>query len=183
MASDIPQWPDPATDAGKTFFLRAQEILAAWEPMSLSNPAKFALLAMAEAESSLDPNAQGDYGGAAGEATAFGLYQWHAARLAAIKTALGTDISADVRAGKGQIATQVQAAWWELKNLPWAGLKAMEAQSTAYGAALKATALFERAGALDAAQRRGRMARRRANRAAGIWPASGGPKPADWARA
>jgi Phage tail lysozyme len=178
MTIDIPQWPDPATEAGKTFFLRAQEILAAWNPMSLSNPAKFAMLAMAEAESSFDPNAQGDHVGigVAGEATAFGLYQWHAARLAAIKAALGIDISADVRAGRGQIATQVQAAWWELKNLPWTGLKAMEAQSTAYGAALQATALFERAGALDAAQRRGRMAERWAAR---IWPASGGPKPAD----
>lgn len=44
--------------------------------------------------------------------------------------------------------------------MAWLGLKAIQAQTTAYGAAMPACALFERAGAADAAPRRGAMAER-----------------------
>jgi hypothetical protein len=103
------------------------------------------------------------------------------ARLAAIKAGTGIDVMADVLAGKGTIQTQIEAAWWELENIPWLGMKTIASQSTAYGAAMQACALFERAGAVDAAQRRGRLAERWAVHASGKWPESAGLKPAGWA--
>ena len=159
MTASIPAWPDPVSLTGQTFFTNAKAIFSAWKSKGLANPAALAMLAQAEAESSFDPNAMGDPD-AKGDATAYGLHQWHASRLAAIKAATEIDVMADARAGKGTIPSQVDAAWWELMNLPWVGLKAIQSQSTAYGAACQACALFERVGAADAAQRRGAMAER-----------------------
>jgi Phage tail lysozyme len=90
------------------------------------------------------------------------LRQWRAPRLAAIKTGTGIDILAAVRAGKGDIQSQVEAAWWELNNvLVYAKAKgAIDLQATAYGAATQACVLFEQAGAAEAAQRRGKIAER-----------------------
>jgi len=182
MSFPIPAWPDSATPEGATFFANARAILAAWADHGLGDPFALGMLAQAEAESSLDPNAKGDYPNhdRTRAPTAFGLYQWHAPRLAAIKAGTGIDVMADVLAGQGSIQTQIEAAWWELNNAPCFGMKAIESQATAYGAALQACVLFERAGALDAAQRRGRMAERWAVYASGRWPESGGPVPAGW---
>ena len=157
-AITIPAWPDPATPEGVTFFGNARIIAAAWKAHGVSNPFALAMLTMGEAESSLNPNAAGDH--VAGEPTAFGLYQWHAGRLGPIKAATGIDIIADVRARRGSIQTQVEAAWWELGKYAWAGKAAIEAQTNARLAAVQATALFERAGAVAAAERRGQMAER-----------------------
>ena len=153
MSLPIPAWPDPNTPQGVTFFGNATTIVAAWKAHKVSNSFALGLLAQAEAESGLNPNAKGDH--VKGEPTAFGLHQWHGARIAAIKHATGIDIAA-----LPPIASQIEAAWWELTNLPWVGMKAIVAQETAYGAAMQACALFERAGALDAATRRGQMAER-----------------------
>ncbi len=157
-ALTIPVWPEAGTPEGVTFFGNARMIAAAWKAHGVSNPFALAMLTMAEAESSLNPNAMGDH--VDGEATAFGMHQWHAARLAVIKTATGIDVVADVKAGRGSIQTQVEAAWFELAKFAWAGKTAIEAQTHARLAAVQATALFERAGAVDAANRRGQMAER-----------------------
>ncbi len=158
-ALPIPAWPDPSTPEGVTFFGNATAIVAAWKAYKVSNPFALSMLAQAEAESGLDPAAKGDHeklpGGALGEPTAFGLHQWHGPRIAAIKAATGIDVAA-----LPPIASQIGAAWWELTSLPWVGMKAIQSQETAYGAAMQACALFERAGALDAATRRGQMAER-----------------------
>ena len=190
MSPTIPAWPDPATGEGKTFFANASAILAAWKAHGVSNPFAFGMLAQAEAESSLDPNAKGDYylngvhqpwrAHPVGEPTSFGLYMRKAPRLAAIKAATGVDIQAAVLAGMNTVQADVDAAWWELTTQAFLGMKAIEAQATAYGAAMQACALFERAGALDAAERRGRMAERWTVWASGRWPASAGSIPAGW---
>lgn len=158
-AIDIPAWPDPETPEGVTFFANAMAIVAAWRAHGVGDHFALGMLANAEAESSLDPNAKGDH--VKGEPTAFGIHQWHAPRLAAIKRATGADILADVLAGKGNVQTQVEAAWWELSNFPAGyGVNAISAAASPYMAAYQACALFERAGAADAAQRRGQMATR-----------------------
>jgi Phage tail lysozyme len=148
-ALSIPAWPDPATAEGKTFFANALVIVDSWRNHGFSIPFALGMLANAEAESSLDPTAMGDRG------TAFGLHQWHGDRIAAIRKSTGIDIAA-----LPPIETQIAAAIWELSNLPWVGMSAIKSQTTAYGAAMQACALFERAGALDATQRRGSMAER-----------------------
>ena len=173
MAISIPPWPSPESDEGAKFFANAKAVFAAFKAKGAGNPAALAMVAMAEAESSLDPDALGDYVDAAGKPlrwmaqyppgatpTAFGLFQWHMSRLNAIRAQTGVDIASAVLAGRGDAATQAAAAWWELTHGPGYGLKAIESASTAYGAAMQATALFEKAGALDAAERRGRMAER-----------------------
>lgn len=174
----IPAWPNSATPEGKTFFANAKAILAAWRAKGVGNPFAFGMLAQGEAESSLDPNAKGDH--VKGEPTAFGLYQRHKPRLDAIKRVKGIDIFAAVLAGKNTIDNEVEASWWELKTMAYIGVKAIASQSTAYGAAYQACALFERAGAADAADRRGKMAETWTMWAAGEWPASRGQEPEGW---
>ncbi len=167
----LPAWPDETSAEGIRFFGNAHAIVAAFKAHGLGNAAALAMLTMAEAESSLDPNAMGDYVDAAGKRLpwsahptgtpgAFGLFQWHPARLNAVKAQTGVDIQAAVIAAKGDVQAQCEAAWWELTHGAGYGLKAIESAQTAYGAAVQATALFEKAGMLNAAQRRGAMAER-----------------------
>jgi hypothetical protein len=167
----LPEWPDAATRESVAFFGRAHAIVAAFRAHGTPIPAALAMLTMAEAESSLDPNAKGDYLDASGKPlpwsahptgmpSAYGLFQWHVARLNAIRAETGVDIQAAVLAGKGDVQTQCEAAWHELSHGPGYGLKAIEAASTAHMAATQATAFYEKAGAADAAQRRGQMAER-----------------------
>ena len=171
MTLALPAWPDASTSEGQTFFANATAIFKAWKAKGCGNPMALAMVAQAEAESSLDPNTMGDYVDAQGKRlawsahptgtpTAFGLYQRHPSRLEAIKAALGIDIVAAVKAGRNTVENDVEAAWWELKVFPYLGLAAIESQGTSYGAAIQACALFERAGAANAAQRRGAMAER-----------------------
>ncbi len=173
MSLPIPQWPDEATPEGVTFFGNARAVVAAWRAHGVGNPFALGMLAQAEAESSIDPGAMGDYYDATGAKlhwmktyppgaapTSFGLYMRKLPRLSAIKAATGIDIHAAVLAGTNTIQSEVEAAWWELNTMAWAGKKAIEAAATAYMAAYQACALFERAGAVDAAQRRGTMAER-----------------------
>jgi hypothetical protein len=108
-ALPLPAWPDPASPEGAAFFGAAHAILAAWKAHGVANPFAFGMLAQAEAESSLDPNARGDH--VKGEPTAFGLYQRHKARLAAIRGAKGIDILSAVIAGKNTIQNEVEASW------------------------------------------------------------------------
>jgi Phage tail lysozyme len=153
--SAIPVWP--ALPEGKVFFTNARTIFETFKSFGVSDMFAIGMLANAEAESSLDPNAMGDREDNRNP-TAFGLFQWHRDRLIAIKTALGTDIEAEARGGRGTTQTQIEAAWWELNTFSSYGKAAIEAAKTAYMAAYEACALFERAGAAAAADRRGQMA-------------------------
>ncbi len=178
MTALLPAWPNPSTLEGKTFFANAKAILAAWKAKGVGNPFAFGMLANAEAESGLDPNATGDH--VKGEPTAFGLYQRHKPRLNAIKGATGIDIFAAVLAGENTAQNEVWASCWELSTMAYLGMNAIESQQTAYGAAYQACALFERAGAADAADRRGRMAESWTMWSSGEWPKSRGPVPEGW---
>ena len=158
-ALPIPEWPDGKTAEGATFFANARAIANAWKAKGVGNAFALGMLAQAEAESSLDPNAMGDH--VNGEPTAYGLHQWHATRCATIKTGAGIDIIADAKAKRGTVESQVDCAWWELTKFPRGyGVNAISAAKTAYMAAYQACALFERAGAANAADRRGKMAER-----------------------
>ena len=168
MSLPIPAWPDPATLEGVTFFGRAREIVSAWKAHGVSDAFALGLLANAEAESSFDPNAVGDKhtGGA------YGLYQRHYDRIMAIRDGVkdargevvkpgrGFDLKALVLAGRNTLQHDVDAAWWEFNAFSFYGLRAMQVQSTPYGAAAQCCATFERAGAANAADRRGLMAER-----------------------
>ncbi len=157
MTTPISAWPDPSTKEGEAFFASAQRIFGRWKFHGVSNPFAFAMLTMAEAESSLIPTAAGDH--LHGVPTAFGLYQWHAGRIAMIAKpkpfGAGIDISKFP-----PVEDQVDAAWWELSTFPFYGKAQIEGATTAAAAAWQATVTFERAGALDAAVRRSKMAER-----------------------
>ena len=164
MAITIPDWPDPASAEGEIFFSNAQSLFGALSTAKKTPAYCCGLIANFEAESSLDPNAMGDH--VNGEPTAFGMGQRHMARIIAIRDGdrgvkgLGFDIAALARAGKNTILNEVAATFWELDNFSFYGRAAIEAQTTAYMAAYQACALFERAGATNAAERRGKMAER-----------------------
>jgi hypothetical protein len=158
----IPAWPDPSSPEGLRFFDGANSCLILWIAKGVSMPFALGMIAQAEAESSFDPNAMGDYPNHdhTKAPTAFGLYQLHSDRLAAIKAGTSVDIEALVRAKQCTFQHCIDAAWWEFTHMHWAGMATIAAQKTAYGAAYQACALFERAGAEGAAQRRGHMAER-----------------------
>ncbi len=167
----IPQWPTPNSAEGARFFAAALAIVKAWKAHGVSNPFAFGMLAQAEAETSLDPNARGDWldvngkplpwsAHPVGTPTSFGLHQWKRDRLDDIRKGTGIDIYADVMAGKGDCVRQVAAASWELSGPMSHAFAPIASQKTAFGAAMQACALFERAGALEAAERRGQLAER-----------------------
>src|SRR5271157_4636720 len=108
----IPAWPDPSTKEGAAFFANATAYVTALKAHLDSNAFALGMLANAEAESSLDPAAEGDHvgSGAGRVATAFGLHQWHADRIAAIKAGSGIDIVTFP-----PVEIQAEAVWWELQ--------------------------------------------------------------------
>ncbi|MGO9428778.1 hypothetical protein, partial [Rhodoblastus sp.] len=59
-ALPLPAWPEETTPEGLTFFGNAAAILAAWRAHGAPNAFALGMLAQAEAESSLDPNAMGE---------------------------------------------------------------------------------------------------------------------------
>ncbi len=87
------------------------------------------------------------------------------------------ELARSERQGDYPILTQVAAPGGKLNNVPWVGMKAIESQASDFDAAMQAGALFERAGALDAAERGGRMAERRRVYANGKWPRAAVPGP------
>lgn len=154
----IPAWPDENSSEGQAFFTNASEYYNRWLAKSASSVFALGFLANAEAESSLDPNARGDH--VKGEPTAFGLHQRHGPRIVAIKKALGFDIQADAIAGRNTIENEIAATVYEINTFAYYGNQSIAAAKTPYMAAFQVCALFERAGADDAADRRGQMAAR-----------------------
>lgn len=141
----MPEWP-PATDP---FFANAARCFNKWKSLGVLNPFALGMTANAEAESSFRILIEGDYN------TAFGIYQWHSDRVAAILAGCGIDVS------KGpSIEQQVEAAWWELNNTEKLAKQKISDAATAADAGTAACVFFERAGAPMAAARRGAMAER-----------------------
>lgn len=140
----LPVWPP----AGNAFFANAKAVFDAFRPY-LPIPGSLGMLAQAEAESAFKIDAVGDHD------SAFSIFQWHGPRIAAIKAATGIDI-----AKFPPIAEQCQAALWELNAFPSLGLAQLLAATTAMEAGIAGCQFFERAGAADAAERRGAMAER-----------------------
>ncbi len=200
MSVTLPAWPSPAIASGAAFFAAARKFHALYRGAGFDNPFAFGMLTMAEAESSFDPNALGDFVDAEGRKlnwsahpigtpTSFGAHQRKSDRCAAIrdgaagKPGLGFDIASLALAKMNTIENEVRACLWELTTFPKGyGGPAIEAAKTAYGAAYQATVTFEKAGtvASGAAEKRGQMAETWVALASGIWPRTRGHAPAGW---
>lgn len=207
MPITIPIWPDPSSPDGQTLFTRARKLHALYRAAGHPNTFAFGMLGCAEGENEdLDPNGMGDYLDASGRRqswsahpegtpSSFGLYQRKEARCIAIRDGrndvsgkvvapgLGFDIKALALAGQNTIENEVRATLWELATFPLGyGAPAITAGRSAYGVALQATILFEKAGTVanGEAERRGTMAETWVLLAAGIWPTSRGQRPDGW---
>lgn len=141
----LPIWP-PASNA---FFASAKQVFDAFRGYGLPVAGSLGLVAQAEAESAFKIDIIGDDG------SAHGIWQLHSDRIAQIKKATGIDIAAPA-----PIADQCKAAFWELNEYPYLGLAQIRAATTASEAGIIACQLYERAGAANAAERRGMLAER-----------------------
>jgi hypothetical protein len=172
MTIPLPPWPDPTTAEGIRFFSAAETLFGLWRAAGFGTQFAIGFVANAEAETSFDPCAKGDYVDEKGQklpwsahpvgtATSFGLHQWKASRLEAIRAANpDLDLFRAVMMGTATLEQSVAAAIWEL-NGPFKRARAvMAAQATAEGAAEQCCALFEQAGATAAGDRRAKMASR-----------------------
>lgn len=205
MPVTIPAWPDPSTDEGVSFFASARKFVALYRAAGFANPFAFGVMTMAEAESSFDVNACGDYVDASGAKlkwakhpvgtpTSFGAHQRKHDRCVAVRDGrkdasgkiitpgLGFDIASLAVAGMNTIENEVRATLWELHTFPSYGLSAIAAAKTAYGAAYNSTVTFERAGTVadGAAVKRAVMAETWISLAGGVWPKTRGAAPEGW---
>jgi len=141
----LPVWPP----SGDPFFARAARVMNKWTSFGVSGVVALGLTANAEAESAFDVAAVGDHD------RAFGLYQWWTNRVLAILANAKIDVRTDPL-----VERHVEAAWWEL-NSPYVQVWVDILNSqTANEAAQQVCTLYEGAGALNAAVRRGAMADR-----------------------
>ncbi len=196
---NLPAWPDPASSDGAAFFVAARKFHALYRSAGAENPFAFGMMTQAEAESSFNCNALGDFVDASGTLlpwsahpsgtpTSFGAHQRKRDRTNIIRsghgsfTGLGFDIAELALADENTVENEVRATLWELNAFPFYGLAAITRASTAYGAAYQATVTFERAGTLKsgAAEKRGRMAETWVMLASGVWPKARGDAPKDW---
>jgi hypothetical protein len=135
------------------YYANAREIHAFWLAKNETAIFAAAMLAQADAESSLDPRAIGDHH------EAFGLHQLHMDRIRLIRDGNGTwpgcriDVSALPSIGR-----QLEAVWWELNHSEMHALKMIREAKTAYDAGFAACAFYERPGALGQNVKRGNRA-------------------------
>jgi len=133
----------------------AKTIYAWWRARGMSHVCACAMLAQAEAESSLDPNAVGD------RDEAFGLHQLHMDRIKRIRDGdkrwpgCGVDISK-----LPAISTQLEGVFWELQHSEQHALTQILAATTANDAGVAASRFYERPGAEGQAAKRGRLAQK-----------------------
>ena len=133
----------------KTYYANAAKIFNFWRSAGFTNAVACGLLAQADAESSLNPDAVGDHD------TAFGIDQWHESRALAIKNGCGVDLRATP---KPSLSDQLKAALWELKHTESAALHHIVAANTAYDAGAAACRFWERPGAPGQPDKRGKAA-------------------------
>lgn len=117
----------------KTYYANAATIYKFWLDAGFTPAVAAGLLAQADAESSLNPLAVGDHD------SAFGIDQWHPARVQAILTGCGVDLTK-----KPPLADQLKAALWELQHPEKGALAKIVAAKTAYDAGHDACRYWER---------------------------------------
>ena len=126
------------------YYATAATIYKFWLANGFSPAQAAGLLAQADAESSLNPNAVGDHD------SAFGLFQWHGARATLIKAGCGIDVTK-----WPPLADQLKAALWELEHPEHGALLQIRAAKTAYDAGYAAARYWERPGSTLQYSRRG----------------------------
>jgi hypothetical protein len=135
------------------YYLNAKEIHAFWLAKQQTPIFAAAMLAQADAESSLDPNAIGDHHEASG------LHQLHMDRIKLIRDGNGTWPGCGIDVSKlPSIARQLEAVWWELQHSEMHALKMIREATTAYDAGFAASAFYERPGAPGQNVKRGHRA-------------------------
>jgi hypothetical protein len=145
-ALTLPVWPP----AGNIFFNRAAQTFNAWMSLVRSDTFAIAMVTQAEFESAFTWYAVGDHD------QAFNFYQWHwNPRGISILANTGIDVRKEQ-----SIKRIVDAAWWELNAVEKKARDTIAAATTSYDASVAACVLFEGAGALNAAARRGLGANR-----------------------
>ena len=116
-----------------TYDQRAATIYQFWIANGFTPAQACGLLAQADAESALDPKAVGDHG------QAFGLDQWHQARIDAIRNGCGVDLRA-----LPTLEDQLNAALWELQHTEKMAAAKIRAATTAFDAGHDAARFWER---------------------------------------
>lgn len=129
------------------YHAKAAEIYRFWLQAGFTPAQACGLLAQADAESSLDEKVVGDHD------QAFGLMQWHEARLDAIRNGCGVDLR-----GSPHLGEQLKAALWELQHTERHALVQIKAARTAYGAGYAACRFWERPARVEHYARRGALA-------------------------
>ncbi len=117
----------------KTYYALATTVYKFWRANGFTLAQACGLVAQADAESSLDPEAVGDHD------EAFGLQQWHGARATAILKGCGVDLTK-----LPPVADQLKAAHWELQHPESHALAKIKATKTAYDAGYAACRYWER---------------------------------------
>ena len=115
------------------YYQNAKTIFDFWRSNGLTVAQACGLLAQADAESSLNPEAVGDHG------RAFGIDQWQPPRCKAIVEGCGIDLTK-----LPPLETQLKAALWEFKGPERHAFEAIRQQTTAYDAGFVACRLWER---------------------------------------
>ena len=135
------------------YYANAREIHAFWIAKNETAIFASAMLAQADAESSLDPCAIGD------NHEAFGLHQLHMDRIRLIRDGNGTwpGCGIDVSA-LPPVAKQLVAVWWELQHSEMHALKMIREAKTAYDAGFAACAFYERPASPRESDKRGKRA-------------------------
>jgi hypothetical protein len=129
----------------KTYYANAAAIFSFWvKTAGLTEAQACGMVAQADAESSLNPLAVGDHD------QAFGLDQWHQARIDAIRNGCGVDLRK-----RPPLADQLRAALWELKNTEKTAWTQIRMAQTAYQAGYNAARFWERPGDTAQYARRG----------------------------
>lgn len=145
MTVSLPAWPEFNEASPSWFFVSAAKVFNNFRGFGESIPFSIAMVVMGQMEADFQTGVVGDKG------TAFGLWQEHADRAAAIKKATGIDLLAKPAPS---IKDQCIAAQFEFGKTEMKARDAMRKEVTAAGAAAQCTALFERAGAAGAVDRR-----------------------------
>jgi hypothetical protein len=136
-----------AASAPASYNERAATIYQFWLANGFTPAQACGLLAQADAESSLKPDAVGDHG------QAFGMQQWHRERVDAIRNGCGVDLTK-----LPPLADQLKAALWELQHTEKHALNQIKATKTAFDAGYAAARFWERPAAVAQYSKRGNTA-------------------------
>jgi len=131
----------------KTYDANAAAIRRFWIDAGLTEAQACGMLAQADAESSLNPDAIGDHD------RAFGLDQWHPSRIDAIRNGCGIDLMK-----RPPLADQLRAALWELKHTERHAFLQIKAAGSAWDAGYAACRFWERPASAAQYARRGALA-------------------------